>query len=147
MTVEKQAISILKEQGYKLTPQRKAILGVINRNRRNMTPAVVYERVRRHYPGIGLVTVYRTLELLTRLGCICEVHTGDNSRSYLLRRSSGHHHHLMCSGCNRVMDFTDCDLTKMERRIAKSTGFRIESHLVEFVGQCSKCQAGTAVKC
>ena len=147
MTVEKQAISILKEQGYKLTPQRKAILGIINRSRSHLTPAAVYEKVQRQYPGIGLVTVYRTLELLTRLGCICEMHSGDNSRSYLLRRSSSHHHHLICSGCNRVMDFTGCDLAKMERRIAESTGFRAESHLVEFVGHCSKCLARTAGKC
>jgi len=143
----KQAISVLKDQGYKLTPQRRAVLGVIKGSLSPMTPAVVYEKVRRHYSGIGLVTVYRTLELLTRLGCICEMHSGDNNRSYLLRRSSNHHHHLVCTGCNRVMDFTDCDLGKMEKRVAESTGFETKSHLVEFFGHCSKCLAGEVGKC
>ncbi|MFC1846867.1 Fur family transcriptional regulator [Chloroflexota bacterium] len=147
MPVEKKVISVLKQRGYRLTPQRRAVLGVINRSRGHLTPAAVYERVRRQYPKIGLVTVYRTLELLTQLGFICRVHCGDNNRSYLLRRSFGHHHHLVCSGCDKVMDFTDCDLAEMEKKIAESTGFRIESHLVEFTGRCSECLAGAVGKC
>ena len=147
MSVEKKIISVLKQRGYKLTPQRRAVLGVINRSRGHLTPAAVYEKVRQQYPKIGLVTVYRTLELLARLGFICEVHSGDSSRSYLLRRSFGHHHHLICSGCNKVIDFTDCNLEKMERKIVESTGFRIESHLVEFFGQCRECLEEKAAKC
>jgi len=147
MPVRKRIISVLKERGYKLTPQRKVVLGVISRSRSHLTPAAVYERAHRQYPKIGLVTVYRTLELLAQLGFICEVHSGDNNRSYLLRRSFSHHHHLICSGCNKVIDFTECDLAEMERKIAKSTGFRIDSHLVEFVGQCSECLGEKAVKC
>ena len=147
MPVEKKVISVLKQRGYKLTPQRRAVLGVINRSRGHLTPAAVYEKVRQQYPKIGLVTVYRTLELLARLGFICEVHSGDSSRSYLLRRSSGHHHHLICSGCDKVIDFNDCNLAETETRIAESTGFRVDSHLVEFVGRCSECLAGAAEKC
>ncbi len=147
MSVEKKVISILREHGYKLTPQRKAILDVISRSRSHLTPAEVYEKVRRQYPDIGLVTVYRTLELLARLGFICEVRGNDNNRSYLLRRSFSHHHHLICSGCNKVIDFNECDLADMERKITESTGFSIESHLVEFTGKCKECLQGETVKC
>ena len=147
MLTEKRIASILRRRGYKLTPQRRAVTGVIARSHSHLTPAAVYDRVCKKYPGIGLVTIYRTLELLARLGFICEVHTGDNSRSYLLRRSSGHHHHLICSSCSRVVDFTDCDLGGMENRLARQTGFRIDNHLVEFVGCCRECLEGASEKC
>lgn len=139
----KKIVSILRQQGYKITSQRRAVLNVIAGSHDHLTPAAIYERVKRQYPGIGLVTVYRTLELLARLGLICEVHTGDNGRSYLLRRPAGHHHHLICSSCDKVVDFTDCDLGRMEERLARQTGFKIDSHLVEFSGQCHDCLKGT----
>ena len=136
---EKSIVSILRKRGYKLTLQRKAILDVITHSHNHLTSAAIYDRVKRQYPGIGLVTVYRTLELLAQLKLICEIHIGDNSRSYLLRRPAGHHHHLICSSCDKVVDFTTCDLSEMEETLAHQTGFKIEGHLVEFSGLCQDC--------
>ena len=130
---------ILRQRGYKLTPQRRAVLKVIAHNHDHLTPTAIYERVRREYPGIGLVTVYRTLEILSELGLICEVHAG-GGRSYLLRRPTEHHHHLICSECGLVADFTGCDLGKLERRLSQQTGFETEGHLLEFFGRCPDCR-------
>ena len=139
MIRRQEIIDILKLRGYKLTRQRRAILDTITHSHSHLVPAAVYEKANKRYPGIGLVTIYRTLELLARLGFICEVHSGNN-RSYLMRRSSGHHHHLLCSICKKVIDCTDCDLRQMEERIACQTDFKIDSHLVEFVGRCHDCR-------
>ena len=139
--------SILRQRGYKLTPQRKVILRVIDHSNDHLTPAAIYERAKRQYRDIGLVTIYRTLELLARLGFICKVYVGDNGRSYLLRRPKGHHHHLICSSCDRVVDFTGCDISKMEERLIRQTGFKIESHKVEFLGQCRDCCKGILKEC
>ena len=95
---EQKMISILRHRGYRLTPQRRAVLRVIASSHDHLTPAAIYERARQKYPDIGLVTVYRALEVLGKLGLICEMHTGGDCRSYLMRRPSGHHHHLICSG-------------------------------------------------
>jgi len=143
---EKTVASLLRRRGYKLTPQRRAVLDVIAHSRGHLTPAALYDRVHQRYPGIGVVTIYRTLGLLDQLGLICEVHAGDNCRSYLLRRPSEHHHHLICSGCGMVVDFVDCDLAQMTERISRKTGFEIDSHLVEFIGRCQECQK-TASEC
>lgn len=142
---DRKIVSILRQRGYKITSQRKAVLSVIAHSHDHLTPAAIYERVHQQYPGIGLVTVYRTLELLSQLGLICEVHAGDNGRSYLLRRPVGHHHHLICSSCSKVVDFADCDLAQMMDRVSRKTGFKIDSHLVEFLGQCRDCLKGTVV--
>ncbi|MDY6911610.1 MAG: Fur family transcriptional regulator [Chloroflexota bacterium] len=131
--------SILSRNGYKLTAQRRAVLDVIVDSQEHLTPAAVHERVWRDHPGIGLVTVYRTLEMLSEIGLICRVHRGGKSRSYTLA-PLGHHHHLICSQCGAVADFTDCDLGKLEQRLAQETGFEIEGHLLQFTGRCQDCQ-------
>ena len=69
---EKKIAAILRQHGYKLTPQRRHVLSVITRSHEHLTPAAIYEKARREGPGIGLVTVYRTLEILASLGLICE---------------------------------------------------------------------------
>ena len=61
---ERKVSSILRRQGYKLTPQRRAVLNAIAANKDHLTPAEIFERVRREYPGIGLVTIYRTLDII-----------------------------------------------------------------------------------
>ena len=137
---EKQIVSALRQEGYRLTPQRRAVLNVIAGSHDHLTPAEVFERVRQEHHGIGLVTVYRTLDILAELGFICEVHAGGNCRSYLLRGPLEHHHNLICSDCGAVIDFADCDLDKLEQRLSQETGFEIDSHLLEFLGRCQNCQ-------
>jgi Fur family ferric uptake transcriptional regulator len=137
---EKKIEKILRQSGFKITPQRRTVLSAITTSREHLTPAAIYERVCQKCPNIGLVTIYRTLEILTRLGLICEMHAGGSCRSYLVRRPSQHHHHLICSDCGMVTDFTDCDLGEMEQRLSQETGFKINGHLLEFLGQCRKCR-------
>ena len=143
---EKQIINALRKNGYKVTPQRRVIIGVIIDSHEHLTPAALHERVLHENSSIGLVTIYRTIEILTELGFICEMHTGGSCRSYLMRRPSEHHHHLICSDCGRVIDFTDCDLDKLEHRLAQENHFKIDSHLLEFLGQCRECRNSNGKK-
>ena len=136
---ERRIAARLKEQGYKLTrPRREVIRAIVNRPE-HLTPAAIYEQVHRFHPGIGLATVYRTVEILARLGLICELHTGSGT-SYTAGRAEQHHHHLICSGCGTVVDFTGHHLGNLERQLARETGFAIEGHLLEFTGLCQACQ-------
>jgi Fur family transcriptional regulator, ferric uptake regulator len=130
---------ILRENTYKLTPQRRAVLDVISGTHDHLTPQAIYERVKEKYPAIGLVTIYRTLEILADLNLVCRVHAEDNCRSYLVRRPSVHHHHLVCLSCGKVIDVTMCNLNELEQRLSRETGFKIEGHLLEFSGQCRTC--------
>ncbi len=129
----------LRQRGYKITPQRRTVIREIINSHEHLTPAAIHDRVKTDHPGIGLVTIYRTLEILAELGLICETHAGHSCHSYLMRRPSGHHHHLICSDCGKVVDFTDCGLGELERRLARETSFKINGHLLEFLGQCRQC--------
>jgi Fur family ferric uptake transcriptional regulator len=136
---KQQIINELRDRGYKLTPQRRRIVEAITGVQEHLTPAEIHKVVSRDDPTIGLVTIYRTLEILAELELVCEVHVGGNCRSYLLRRPREHHHHLVCSRCGTVVDFTDCDLSRLEDRISKDNGFTIEGHILEFIGRCREC--------
>jgi Fur family ferric uptake transcriptional regulator len=134
---------ILREHGYKLTPQRHAILKVIASSSDHLTPEAIYEKACSKKPDIGLVTVYRTLELLGKLNLVCRVHAPDGCRSYMMRRPTEHHHHLICSQCGRVVDFTNCTLAGMEQKLSKETRFDISGHLLEFYGLCPDCRTAS----
>jgi len=136
----------LRKNGFKITPQRRLVINANINSHEHLTPAAIYERVHHGHPSIGLVTIYRTIEILEGLGLICETHVGGSCRSYLIRRPSEHHHHLICSDCGRVVDFTDCNLDKLESRLTKETRFKINGHLLEFLGQCRECKTRVGVK-
>ncbi len=135
-------IVALKRHGYKLTRQRRAILNAISGSRSHLTPAEIYQIASVEDSSIGLVTIYRTLEILGKCGLICKVYTGGSSQSFLVRRPQAHHHHLVCSSCGNVVDFTDCNLDKLEERLATQTGFSIDGHLLEMHGRCPDCRTG-----
>src|SRR4030042_3091756 len=107
---EKYIEAALRQRGFKITPQRRTVIKAIIASRARLTPAAIYEKVKKQTGGIGLVTIYRTLELLMELGLICEMHAGGSCRRYLMPSPAGHHHHLICADCGTVIDFTDCDL-------------------------------------
>lgn len=136
---------ILREHGYKLTPQRRALLKVIASQHDHLSPDAIYEKTRQELPGVGRVTIYRTLELLNKLNLVCRIHSADGCHGYMMRRPTEHHHHLVCSGCGRAVDFTDCDLSGLEKKLSEKTGFAIEGHLIELYGRCQDCRENSPV--
>lgn len=131
---------ILREHGYKLTPQRHAVLKVIASSHDHLTPEAIHSKTLLDNPNIGLVTIYRTLELLSELNLVCRVHAPNGCRSYMMRRPTEHHHHLVCSRCNRVVDFAGCDLADLEQKLSQETGFAVNGHLLELYGLCPDCR-------
>lgn len=136
---QRRIASALREHGYKVTPQRRVVIGAIAASPDHLTPADLYRQLRRNHPGIGLTTIYRTLEILARLELICQLHAGGNCRSYTISAPE-HHHHIICSGCGEVVDFSGYDISPLEQRLTRETGFEIEGHLLEFIGRCQNCR-------
>jgi Fe2+ or Zn2+ uptake regulation protein len=130
----------LHGSGRKATPQRLSILEAIDGMRAQFTPRQLYERLCKNHPDIGLVTVYRTLTLLAESGLVCRMGYSGRSQSYA-RRPQEHHHHLVCAGCDRVVDVSSCGLGELGEKLARDTGFAISDHHLEFVGLCRQCQA------
>ncbi|MCT8976922.1 transcriptional repressor [Clostridium sp. CX1] len=132
----------LKEKGYKLTPQRRAIVDVIIRNEgSHLTTEELYDLVKRECPEIGLATVYRTVQLLEALGVICKLDLNDGcSRYELIHEEENHqHHHLVCTNCGKVIEVQDDLLEVLENEIEGKYNFKIKNHSVKFYGICNEC--------
>jgi len=135
--------------GYRLTMPRQIILDVISNTIDHLSAEEIYHKVHSSYPSIGLTTVYRTLELLATLGLIHKFDFGDKRARYELVEeptSKRHHHHLVCNGCGRIIDYADFIdeeielLKKTEKGLSKNYNFKITNHLIQFYGLCDRCQ-------
>ncbi len=139
MSIEESLAGALAERGYKLTQPRRAVLKVIAGMGATLTPAEIYARARQFYPRTGLVTVYRTLDVLAECGAIRKIHQPDGCHSYA-RASEGHAHHIVCQTCRSVMEFEGCDLTDLLKAVQRHTGYKVSGHWLELFGSCPNCQ-------
>lgn len=134
--------------GYRYTVPREEILRVLSDTSEHLSAEEIYLKVREANPTIGLATVYRTVELLVEMGLLFKSDFGDGRGRYELvsERSDDHHHHLVCTNCRRVIDYTDYldeekdMLVRTEKGLSKKYNFRIKNHLVQFYGLCDRCQ-------
>lgn len=132
----------LKEKGYKLTPQRRAIVDIIIDNEGNhLTVEELYDEVKKECPEIGLATVYRTVQLLEELGTICKINLNDGCNRYELVHENEHHqhHHLICTECGRIIEVEGDLLDNLEQSIEETYNFNVKNHSVKFFGICCDC--------
>ncbi|MCW5863387.1 MAG: transcriptional repressor [Anaerolineae bacterium] len=129
----------LRARGYRLTAARQAILAALAAAGEHPTADALAAAVHQAAPGVGRMTVYRTLDLLCDLGLLRPVYQGTGAAHYVLLLD-GHHHHLVCSRCRRVIEFDDCALGELAETVARRYGFVVEGHLLEFYGRCAECR-------
>lgn len=132
----------LKDEGYKLTPQRRATLDVIlDQQGKHLSTEDIFMMVKKRCPEIGLATVYRTIQLLEQLGIVSK-HNFDDGRSRyeLIDDAADHqHHHLICLNCGQVQEVEGDLLEHLEKNIEKKYRFKIVDHKLKFFGYCSRC--------
>ncbi|MGG5462397.1 Fur family transcriptional regulator [Clostridium sp. B9] len=133
----------LKKKGYKLTPQRRAIVDTIIQNEgKHLTAEEIYDEVKKNCPEIGLATVYRTIILLEEMGVIYKLDLEDGCSRYELAHDDEHHrhHHLVCNKCGKVFEVEADLLDELEEEIETKYGFKILDHTVKFFGICKDCK-------
>ena len=134
----------LYERGYKMTPQRKEILQIFVEHPEHLSAEDVYSLLREKDSEIGLATVYRALDLLSKLGILVQIDFGDGCARYELNTADPnvhHHHHLICLNCKKVIEFDEDLLDELEEVISRKSGFKIINHEVKFFGYCKECQS------
>ncbi|MCX7747261.1 MAG: transcriptional repressor [Clostridia bacterium] len=132
----------LKERGYKLTTQRRAVLDVIIKNEgKHLSTEEIYELVKEGYPEIGLATVYRTLLLLDNMELVYKLDLDDGLSRYELNRNKEdhRHHHLICTKCGAVSEVEEDLLESLEEQILVKNRFIVKDHRVKFYGYCEAC--------
>ena len=131
--------TVLQEKGFRLTASRQAICAALLASDGHVSADDLADLVHLSTPGVGRMTVYRTLELLSDLGLIRPVYQGSAAAHYILM-DEGHHHHLVCSSCHTVVEFNQCVLQEIEQTVSRHFEFEIQGHLLEIFGLCPDCR-------
>jgi Fur family ferric uptake transcriptional regulator len=139
VTPAQQAAALLAKNGIRETPQRVFVVAELAREPNDATVMQLYDRLRRRGINIGLATVYRTLSILHERGAVDTLAHHAGELCYRLC-AEVHHHHLVCTGCHRVVELRDCDLDPWVKRSAGKHGFTATDHQVEIVGLCADCR-------
>jgi Fur family transcriptional regulator, ferric uptake regulator len=138
----------LRNHGFKCTPGREMILEVLESTNEHLSPEEIFSKAQKSCPELGLTTVYRTLEMLINLGMVIKLDIGDGKSRYELSESVNqkkHHHHLVCNGCGKIIDYSDFMneemeyLSKIEKALEKKHNFKINNHVIQFYGKCITC--------
>lgn len=146
-------MGLLTRAGYSNTRARRAVLESLLATEEPVTPAELLEFARLRHHALGLVTVYRTLEILESMGLVRKLHLAEGCHSYVLSSfgatahddhaapgANGHGHHVICQECHRAVEFAGCDIDAVIRSVQLQTGFAVQSHWLEMFGLCPACQ-------
>jgi Fur family ferric uptake transcriptional regulator len=126
--------------GQRSTRQRTAVARLLDSIDDVRSAQEIHEQLRRNGEGIGLTTVYRTLQVLADAGEIDMLRTGTGEAMYR-RCSSHHHHHLVCRRCGHTVEVEGPAVERWAERVAGEHGFSDISHTVEIFGSCPNCAA------
>lgn len=135
-------LDVLKEHlakhQLKLTRQREQILNVFLKTE-HITAEQMYRVLSKKDPHIGLATIYRTLNLFCEAGLAQARHFGSQTQ-YDNVSHKGHHDHLICTSCGKIIEFENCDIERLQEEVARRNGFTIQTHKLELYGLCSSCR-------
>ena len=129
----------LREKGYRLTPQRVFIIEALRDATSHISAEEIYQQLHSRYPYSNISTVYRTLELLRELNLITETDFGDGRVRYHVAQK-GHHHHLVCHKCGKIMDVDESVLYPLKDTLLHDYGFEADLRHLAIPGVCQDCR-------
>jgi len=129
----------LQEKGHRLTPQRMMVIEALNNADGHISAEEIYEHLHSRYPYANISTVYRTLELLKKLDLVTETDFGEGRVRYHVAEK-GHHHHLICRSCGKVVDLEESALYPLKDTLLQEYGFDADLRHLAISGMCSRCR-------
>ena len=124
--------------GLRSTRQRPAVARLLDDTDDFRSAQEIHEKLRRSGEGIGLTTVYRTLQTLADAGEIDVLRTSTGEAVYR-RCSAHHHHHLVCRDCGHTVEVEEPTVELWAEKVANEHGFINIGHTVEISGICPDC--------
>jgi Fur family ferric uptake transcriptional regulator len=140
MVAASPVVAALENAGYRVTAPRRALASLIAaREGSTFTAADLVAEVRSRRLGIGRATIFRAIDLLVSVGAVERLDRPTGEHAYVACVPA-HHHHVICTRCDRSIEIGDLGLGAIAREVARRTGYRIEGHRLELFGLCPACQ-------
>lgn len=130
-------INYLRKEGYKVTPQRLEIFKIVKSSKKHLTAEDIYQEIKRKNPTISPATVYKTLELLEKIGEVQPICQMNGKTVY--DSNTDPHVNLICINCNKIEDIKSDEIEKIIKEIEKKTRSEIVAHSINFYTKCSEC--------
>lgn len=138
MLEEEKVTECLRENGFKVTPQRLAVYTILCHTKRHPNVDYIYRKLQPIYPTMSLATVYKTLDILHTIGLVQILNVGEESFRYDANISS--HPHIKCTCCGRVDDINDTDDISYLAKLAEHTDYKLTGRQIYIYGLCPECQ-------
>jgi Fur family ferric uptake transcriptional regulator len=132
----------LKARGFKETAQRDDIAHVFFARGGHVSIDELHAEVKKVNPRVGYATVHRTVRLLRDLGFAAERHFDDAQARYERVDEEGHHDHVICERCGRIVEFQSEEIESLQESVARALGFVVSRHRMELYGICRECREG-----
>ena len=129
----------IQEVGYRLTAPRRALVRALAESKRPLSALELHETAKAYHSRLGLVTVYRTLEVLEGLGLVRRIHA-DGACHGFAASSPGHRHAVTCERCSTAVEFDGEDVCQLTAGVEQQTGYQINGHWLQLVGLCPNCR-------
>jgi Fur family transcriptional regulator, ferric uptake regulator len=138
-----ETIAALLAKGRRDSGARRAVVELLGRQHCCVTAQEIFDQLRGEGRRVGIASVYRTLEQLSREGYVQRIDIGaGTSRFEPIHADGKHHHHLVCDDCGKVEAFADDELEWALRRVERRTGYSVAGHDVVLRGACDDCATG-----
>jgi len=128
----------LRDNGYKITPQRLAITRILAESEGHPSVEDIYAQIKTDFPTMSLATVYRNIILIKSFGEVLELGFPDGSNRYDGNKPFPHPH-VICIKCRKIVDPQLDSLDEMKKEVSAETNFKILNHRLDFFGICSDC--------
>jgi len=123
------------------TRQRAEVLALLAGTDEFRSAQQLHAQLRSGGSGVGLTTVYRTLQILADAGEVDQMRLPDGEQLYRRCSRSQHHHHLVCRSCGRTEEVEGPAVEKWAEKVAAEHGFTEVGHTIEIFGRCADCSA------
>jgi Fur family ferric uptake transcriptional regulator len=137
--LEHPLIKDLRQAGYRLTPQREAVIAALGETQAHLTARDILRRARKRIPHLDKSAVYRALDVLTHLSLVNPIDLGQGDIQYELN-CQPHHHHLVCQQCGKVADVDESIFRSLEKTLRAQYGFAPFLYHFAIFGICRDCQ-------
>jgi Fur family ferric uptake transcriptional regulator len=135
-------INQLKEHTLKVTPKRKAVIELLLKQKKYLSPLEVWSLLKRKFSPLGLPTIYRILEELHDIGMLTRIQRKNRQLYYFLCETPKtiHHHHFICVKCRKIEMVEYCNFKSISRIIERKLNCKTETHSLQIEGLCSQCK-------
>ena len=140
ISTEKKFREYLQSKKLKFTPERQAILNKAFTSHKHFEAEDLLLEMRQGGQRVSKATIYRTLSLLVKCGLLREVIFGEKHSHYEHIHDGEHHDHLVCSGCGKIIEFTEEGIERLQDEVCRRHNFKPESHRLQIQGLCQDCQ-------